>query len=84
MLPQFDREERALGSTEFFNFAFKVKVFKGWDQTQGVMGKFCYKLDKAEGAAMQMQFKFWFQNKVNLNEEILSNIGQKRKEVWYI
>ena len=45
------------------------------------MGKFCYKLDKGEGAVMQVQFKFWFQNKANLNEKVLSNIGQRRKEV---
>ena len=30
---------------------------------------------------MQVQFKFWFQNKANLNEKVLSNIGQRRKEV---
>lgn len=48
------------------------------------MCKFWYKLDKEEGAVMQMQFKFWFQNKIYLNEKILSNIGQTRKEVWYI
>ena len=28
MLPQFDKEERAVGSTEFFNFAFKIRFFK--------------------------------------------------------
>ena len=30
---------------------------------------------------MQMQFKFWFQNKANLNEKILSHVRQRRKEV---
>ena len=45
------------------------------------MGKFCYKLDKGEGAVMQVQFKFWFQNKANLNEKVLSHIEQRRKEV---
>ena len=30
---------------------------------------------------MQIQFKFWFQNKANLSEKILSHIEQRRKEV---
>ena len=45
------------------------------------MCTFCYKLDKEEAAVMQMQFKVWFQNKINLNEKLLSHIRQRRKEV---
>ena len=84
MLSWFDKEERAVLSTEFFNFAFKTRFSKGWNKTHGVMCTFCYKLDKEEAAVMQMQFKVWFQNKINLNEKLLSHIRQRRKEVWYI